>query len=130
MLPVLLLALPAGALADTFDRRRLLIAVQCFLAAVGGAAHRADRASAGCRRRCCSRSPSRLGVGQALTLPAWQAVIPELVPRSQLVSASALGSISVNLARSVGPAVAGVLVAQAGVAVVFAVNAVSFASSR
>ncbi|MGW5672307.1 MFS transporter [Micromonospora sp. NPDC003776] len=125
MLPVLLLALPAGALADTFDRRRLLIAVQCFLAGVGVLLTALTAAG---------RMPAALlltltfglGVGQALTLPAWQAVIPELVPRAQLVSAAALGSISVNLARSVGPAVAGVLVAQAGVAVVFAVNAASF----
>ncbi|MFI6226852.1 MFS transporter [Micromonospora echinospora] len=126
MLPVLLLALPAGALADTFDRRRLLIAVQCFLAATGVLL--AGLTAAG-------RMPPALlltltfaiGVGQALTLPAWQAVIPELVPREQLVSASALGSISINLARAVGPAVAGVLVAQAGVAVVFGLNALSFA---
>ncbi|SCF31628.1 MFS transporter [Micromonospora mirobrigensis] len=125
MLPVLLLALPAGALADTFDRRRLLIGVQLFLATVGvlltvlTAAGRMPPA-------LLLTLTFALGVGQALTLPAWQAVIPELVPRAQLVHASALGSISVNLARSVGPAVAGVLVAQAGVAVVFAVNAVSF----
>ncbi|SBT38273.1 MFS transporter [Micromonospora auratinigra] len=125
MLPVLLLALPAGALADTLDRRRLLIGVQCFLAVVGvlltllTAADRMPPA-------LLLTLTFGLGVGQALTMPAWQAVIPELVPRPQLVSASALGSISVNLARAVGPAVAGVLVAQAGVAVVFAVNAASF----
>ncbi|WP_433686599.1 MFS transporter [Micromonospora carbonacea] len=126
MLPVLLLALPAGALADTLDRRRLLIGVQCFLAAVGvllTALTAADRMPPA----LLLTLTFALGVGQALTLPAWQAVIPELVPREQLVSASALGSISVNLARSVGPAVAGVLVAQAGVAVVFAVNTASFA---
>ncbi|TDC72861.1 MFS transporter [Micromonospora sp. KC606] len=126
MLPVLLLALPAGALADTFDRRRLLIAVQGFLAAVGvllTALTAADRMPPA----LLLTLTFALGAGQALTLPAWQALIPELVPRDQLVSAAALGSISVNLARSVGPAVAGVLVAQAGVAVVFAVNAVSFA---
>ncbi|MEU4568834.1 MFS transporter [Micromonospora sp. NPDC023956] len=126
MLPVLLLALPAGALADIFDRRRLLIAVQGFLAATGVLLTGLTAAD---------RMPPALlltltfaiGVGQALTLPAWQAVIPELVPREQLVSASALGSISVNLARAVGPAVAGVLIAQAGVAVVFGLNALSFA---
>ncbi|MGW4501841.1 MFS transporter [Micromonospora sp. NPDC004336] len=126
MLPVLLLALPAGALADTLDRRRLLIGVQCFLAAVGvllTGLTAADRMPPA----LLLTLTFALGVGQALTLPAWQAVIPELVPRSQLVSASALGSISVNLARAVGPAVAGVLVARAGVATVFAVNAVSFA---
>ncbi|MGC4807322.1 MFS transporter [Micromonospora sp. DT233] len=126
MLPVLLLALPAGALADTLDRRRLLIGVQSFLAAVGvllTALTAADRMPPA----LLLTLTFALGVGQALTLPAWQAVIPELVPREQIVSAAALGSVSVNLARSVGPAVAGVLVAQAGVAVVFAVNAVSFA---
>ncbi|MFC4147110.1 MFS transporter [Micromonospora mangrovi] len=125
MLPVLLLALPAGALADTLDRRRLLIGVQGFLAAVGvllTALTAADRMPPA----LLLTLTFGLGVGQALTLPAWQAVIPELVPRAQLVSAAALGSISVNLARSVGPAVAGLLVAQAGVAVVFAVNAASF----
>ncbi|WP_243422792.1 MFS transporter [Micromonospora globispora] len=126
MLPVLLLALPAGALADTFDRRRLLIGVQCFLAAVG-VLLTALTAVGRMPPALLLTLTFALGVGQALTLPAWQAVIPELVPRAQLVSAAALGSISVNLARSVGPAVAGVLVAKAGVAVVFAVNATSFA---
>nr|MDT0659962.1 MFS transporter [Micromonospora sp. DSM 115978] len=124
MLPILLLALPAGALADAFDRRHLLIAVQCFAASVGLALTLLT---------ATDRMPPALlltltfalGVGQALTLPAWAAIIPELVPRSHLQSASALGSISVNVARSVGPALAGVLVARAGVATVFAVNMVS-----
>jgi MFS family permease len=125
MLPVLLLALPSGALADSFDRRRLLLGVQAYLCAVGLVLTLLTAAG--------EMPPALLltltfglGVGQALTLPAWQALIPELVPRSQLISASALGSISVNLARSVGPAVAGVLVAQVGVAAVFGLNAVSF----
>ena len=64
---------------------------------------------------------------RALTVPAWQALIPDLVPRSQLPSASVLGSISVNLARAVGPALAGVLIAQLGVTAVFGLNALSFA---
>ncbi len=55
-----------------------------------------------------------LGAGSAFTVPAYQAMIPDLVPRSQLSSASALGSINVNLARAVGPAIAGVVVASAG----------------
>jgi MFS family permease len=125
MLPVLLLALPSGTLADTFDRRRLLLAVQLALVVVGAVLTVLT---------ALDRMPPALvlaftfalGVGQALTLPAWQAIIPELVPRSQIPSASALGSISVNLARSVGPAVAGVLIAQTGVAAVFGLNALSF----
>ncbi|MFB9236329.1 MFS transporter [Plantactinospora siamensis] len=123
--PVLLLALPAGALADTFDRRHLLIAVQLFLVVV---------AVALTLLTLTGRMPPALlltltfafGVGQALTLPAWAAVIPELVPREQLRAASALGSISVNVARAVGPAVAGLLIARLGVAPVFGLNALAF----
>ncbi|WP_030489317.1 MFS transporter [Micromonospora chokoriensis] len=125
LLPVLLLALPAGVLADSFDRRHLLIAVQLFLVAV---------AVALTLLTLTNRMPPALlltltfafGVGQALTLPAWAAVIPELVPQDQLRSASALGSISVNMARAVGPAVAGVLIARTNVASVFGLNAVAF----
>lgn len=126
LLPVLLLALPAGVLADSFDRRNLLLAVQLFLVAV---------ALALTLLTLTDRMPPALlltltfafGVGQALTLPAWAAVIPELVPQEQLRSASALGSISVNVARAVGPALAGVLIARTGVAPVFGLNAVAFA---
>jgi MFS family permease len=121
MLPILLLALPAGALADTFDRRHLLIAVQCFAASVG-LALTVLTATGRMPPALLLTLTFALGVGQALTLPAWAAIIPELVPRAHLQSASALGSISVNVARSVGPAIAGLLVARAGVAAVFALN--------
>ena len=125
-LPIVLLALPSGALADTFDRRRLMLGVQAFLVAVGALLTVLTLAQ---------RMPPTLlltltfvlGAGQALVGPAWQAVIPELVPRSQLASASALGAISMNLARAVGPAVAGVLIARTGAGAVFALNTVSFA---
>ena len=125
-LPIVLLALPSGALADTFDRRRLLMAVQLFLLGAGALLTVLT---------FLGRMPPTLlltltfvlGAGQAMTAPAWQAVIPELVPRPQLASASALGAVSMNLARAVGPAVAGVLIARTGVSVVFALNTVSFA---
>ena len=126
MLPVLLLALPAGTLADAFDRRRLLLGVQgsLFLIGAGLAALTA-----------LDRMPPALllvftfalGVGQALTLPTWQAIIPEVVPRDELPAASALGAVNTNLARSAGPAVAGLLVAHIGPAAVFGLNALSFA---
>src|SRR3954451_18194669 len=85
-LPIVLLALPSGALADTFDRRRLLLAVQSFLVAVGVLLTVLTFAQ---------RMPPSLlltltfvlGAGQALTGPAWQSVIPELVPRAQLAPA-------------------------------------------
>ncbi|MEU4427545.1 MFS transporter [Actinoplanes sp. NPDC024001] len=125
-LPIVLLALPSGALADTFDRRQLLIAVQVFLTAVGALL---------AMLTLTGHMPATLlltltfvlGAGQALTAPTWQSLIPELVPRSQLASASALGAISMNLARAVGPAVAGVLIARSGPGVVFGLNTLSFA---
>src|SRR3954447_16189809 len=124
-LPVVLLALPAGALADSLDRRRLLIWVQIFQLAVGVVLVALTLAG--------QMSPAllltltfALGCGMAMTNPTYQALIPELVSRPLLPSASALGSISVNLARAVGPAVAGVLVARIGVAAVFGLNAITF----
>ncbi|MFC0527760.1 MFS transporter [Phytohabitans kaempferiae] len=125
MLPILLFALPAGVLADAFDRRHLLIAVQGSLAVVGlvmTVLTATDRMGP----VLLLTLTFALGTGQALTLPAWAAVIPQLVPREQIRSASALGAISVNVARAIGPAVAGVLVAEAGVAVVFGLNAATF----
>ncbi|MDG4824417.1 MFS transporter [Asanoa sp. WMMD1127] len=125
MLPIVLLALPSGALADTFDRRRLLLVVQsamCAVAVLLAVLTWLDRMPPA----LLLTLTFALGAGQALTVPAWQAVIPELVPRSQLASASALGAISMNVARAVGPAVAGVLIASTGVASVFLLNALSF----
>ncbi|MDX6354214.1 MAG: hypothetical protein QOF98_1117, partial [Streptomyces sp.] len=67
-----------------------------------------------------------VGCGQALMGPGWQAIQPELVPREQIPAAAALGSLNVNLARAVGPAVAGLIVAATGPEVVFGINAASF----
>jgi MFS family permease len=124
-LPVMLLALPAGVLADLIDRRRLLIATQGAMAA--GVGLLASLTGAGLT------TPAVLltllfviGCGQALTAPAWQAIQPDLVPPEQIPAAAALGSMSVNGARAIGPAVAGVLVAVSGPTLVFALNAVSF----
>jgi MFS family permease len=125
MLPVLLLAFPAGVLADVVDRRRMLIAVQCFQAAVGTALA-ALTAVGQMTPALLLTLTFALGCGAAMTIPTYGAIIPELVPRSQLPAASALGAISMNVARAVGPAVAGVLVAQVGVAAVFVLNALSF----
>ena len=124
-LPDLLLALPGGALADVFDRRRLLIGLQLFQVAAGVGLTVLTFAG--------QMTPPlllgftfALGAASALATPAYQALIPELVPRDQLSSAAALGGISVNLARAIGPAVAGLLIARIGVAAVFALNAAAF----
>jgi len=125
MLPFMFLALPAGVLADTLDRRRYLIAVHLFLTVTAGLL--AAATYAGMMRPALLLTLTFVeGAGSALAIPAWQAIIPELVPRSQLPSASALGSINQNLARAIGPAIAGVMVSHLGVAPVFALNAATF----
>ncbi|GAA1567466.1 MFS transporter [Dactylosporangium maewongense] len=125
-LPVLLLALPAGALADIFDRRHLLIAVQLFMTMIGAAMAVATVLGAMTPALMLTLTFA-LGSGAALTAPAFGAVIPELVPRRELAHASALGAVSVNLARAVGPALAGLAIARIGIAGVFAFNALSIA---
>ncbi|GIJ71929.1 MFS transporter [Virgisporangium ochraceum] len=121
MLPALLLSLPAGAVADSFDRRQLLIVVQAYLLIV--AVVMTGLTAVGEMPPALLLTLTfGLGVGQALTLPAWQALVPELVPRDQLPAASALGGISVNAARAIGPAIAGLLISHVGVAAVFGFN--------
>ncbi|MCV7433393.1 MFS transporter [Mycolicibacterium bacteremicum] len=127
-LPVMLLALPSGVLADLIDRRRLLIATQGAMAATVGML--AVLTGFGLT------TPTVLllllfliGCGAALTMPAWQAIQPDLVPAQQIPAAAALGSMSMNGARAIGPAIAGALVSLSGPEVVFGLNAVSFAGT-
>ncbi|MFJ4655416.1 MFS transporter [Nocardia sp. NPDC088792] len=124
-LPVMLLSVPSGVLADLMDRRRLLIGAQTSMAVL--AALLAVLTATG------HTTPGALllvlfllGCGQALTGPAWQAIQPDLVPRSQIPAAAALSSMGMNVGRAVGPALAGALVAVTGPTTVFALNAVSF----
>jgi MFS family permease len=124
-LPDVLLALPAGALADAFDRRRLLIGLQLFQVVVG-VGLTALTIAGQMTPPLLLAFTFALGAGSAMAVPPYQALIPELVPREQLPSASALGSISVNLARAIGPAVAGLLIAHIGVGAVFALNTATF----
>ncbi|MFF3732310.1 MFS transporter [Streptomyces sp. NPDC002476] len=124
-LPVLLLGIPAGALADIVDRRKLLLASQVLMFTAAGLL-----AALTALGRMDSYGVLALtfvlGCGSALMNPAWQAIQPELVPREQIPSAAALGGVNMNLARAVGPALGGLVVALAGTATVFAVNAASF----
>jgi MFS family permease len=125
LLPVMLLSLPAGVMADVLDRRRLLLFVQLVMAGTAGAL--AWLTAVGLTTPAVLLVLTfLLGCGQAVSGPAWQAIQPELVPREQIPAAATLGSLTVNLARAVGPAIAGVLVAATGPSAVFAINAVSF----
>jgi len=124
-LPVVLLALPSGVLADRYDRRTVLLAAQFAMLAVSTALTVlafADALTPG----LLLGLTFLLGCGTALMGPAWQAIQPELVERRQLGQAAALGAVNVNLARALGPAVGGAVVAAAGAGWVFAFNAASY----
>lgn len=124
-LPVFLLTIPAGVIAEFVDRRRLLLAVQAFQAVAGGllaALTLTGRMNPG----LLLAFTFILGAGAAVQLPAYQAFIPALVPRTQLGAAASLSSLGVNLARAVGPAIAGVLVTSLGVGGLFVLNTASF----
>jgi MFS family permease len=124
-LPVFLLALPAGALADVIDRRRLLLAAQGWML-LAAAALAAVTAAGVVTPWLLLALTFALGLGFALNAPAWQAVVPELVPRAEVPAAVALNGVSVNASRAVGPALGGVLVAAAGPGAAFLLNALSF----
>ena len=124
-LPMFFLAVPAGALADIVERRRLLLIGNLFaFAAVSALSY---------WTLLGRTSPAMLlgltfavGLGEALEGPAFQAVVTELVPRSELPTAVSLNSAGYNLARAVGPALGGLVVARAGAGANFLLNALTF----
>jgi predicted MFS family arabinose efflux permease len=124
-LPIMVFSLASGAIADNFSRRRVMLAAQFFMLAV----------SVGLALAAWFDllSPWGLlgftfliGCGTALNNPSWQASVGDMVPRADLPAAVALNSVGFNLTRSVGPAIGGAIVASAGAAAAFAVNACSY----
>ncbi len=125
-LPVLLLAVPAGALADITDRRRFLVLTNSFMLAVSAVL--ALVAALGWLGPWGLLAlTALLSVGAALNSPAWSATVPMTLPRAELSQGLVLNSMGFNVARAIGPAIGGLLVASLGVAVAFAANAVTFA---
>lgn len=130
-LPVLFLGFFAGATADIYDRRRLLIAWQCWMLA--SVAILAVLTFLGVVSPVALLAFTfLLNIGSAMNNPAWQAIVPELVPEGQLANAVTLNAASNNLARAVGPALGGLLVAafaraDTGAGWVFLLNSASFA---
>ena len=122
MLPVFLLALPAGALADILDRRHFLIGAQLWMTAVALALCALTFADALGPWGLVALTFA-LGAGLAMNFPAWGATTPELVPREDLVGAIALNGIGFNITRAIGPALGGVVIAWAGIGAAFALNA-------
>src|SRR3954471_6263107 len=124
-LPTFLIGLPAGALGDILDRRKLMLASQFFMlvcATVLGVLTLMDRITVA----SVLALTFGIGLGSALLRPSWQAVQPELVEREEIPQAAALNGVSMNMARAVGPAIGGVVVAVTSAGAVFIANAVSF----
>src|SRR5256885_14169004 len=101
-LPVMLLALPAGAIADIVDRRRLLISVQVYFLIVIGALALLTALDMTTPWGLLAFTFA-VGVGTAVTMPAWAAIVPELVPADALASAPALNSVGLNISPATGP---------------------------
>ena len=124
-LPYFLLALPAGSAGDIFDRRKLVLFTESWM--MGIALILAILTIAGVMSPWILLVLTfALSAGDAFETPTWRAILPELVPKEDLAEASALNGIEFNLARAVGPALAGMLISVAGVATAFIANFVSF----
>ena len=124
-LPIMLLALPAGAVADNLDRRIVMLCAQGFMLVASCALALAAWAGALTPWTLLAFTFA-IGCGTAFNNPAWQASVGDMVPRAALPGAVALNSMGFNIARSVGPALGGAIVAAAGAAGAFAVNAASY----
>jgi MFS family permease len=124
-IPILLLAVPAGTLGDLLDRRRLILASQLVML-IAAAALAVLSAESALTPVVLLALLFLIGAGGAASAPTWQTLSPELVPAPERPQAIALGSVNQNLARAVGPAIGGILLAATSAALVFGVNAVSF----
>lgn len=122
-LPVFLLGLASGALADILDRRRFLVFTQFWVAAVAVLIAAVSAAGAMGAQLLLVLTFAN-GIGLAMRMPVFAAIVPGLVPRAQLGPALALNGVAMNASRIVGPIIAGALIAGAGSAYVFALNAV------
>jgi MFS family permease len=124
IMPVFLLALPGGALADIIDRRTFLLGTQIWtiLAATLLAVLTLCHLMTAIWLLVLTFA---IGIGTALTAPAWSAIVPELVPREDMVQAIALNGIGYNLTRAVGPAIAGFLILLGGSSLAFSMYAIS-----
>src|SRR5271155_5727893 len=123
-LPICLLAIPAGALADIFDKRRFLIVVE-IVATVVSAIYAVIVGLGLATPGNLLTFTFLIGAAGALTVPAWQAVVPQLVPRSDLAPAIAANSVGVNISRALGPALGGVTISAYGIVAPFWINAAS-----
>src|SRR5262245_46011973 len=124
-LPFFALGLPAGALADIVDRRRLLVVTQLAMAVAVGTLAVVTLTGIVTPSLLLALAFA-LGIASALNDPAWYAIVPELLPNEELAAGVTLNGVGVNVARTLGPALGGFVVAAAGPAIVFVLDALSF----
>ncbi|HEY4529948.1 MAG TPA: MFS transporter [Luteimonas sp.] len=124
-LPIMLFSLVAGAMADNLDRRRMMLGAQVFMLLVSTALALCTWAGL-VTPWLLLLFTFLIGCGAAFNAPAWQASVGDMVPRHELAGAVAFNSMGFNIARSVGPAVGGAIVAAAGAAAAFGINALSY----
>jgi MFS family permease len=124
-LPIMLFSLAAGAIADNFNRRQVMLVAQCLMLTVSAVL--TLFAYLGLITPWLLLTFTFfIGCGVALNNPSWQASVGDIVPRADLPAAVALNSVGFNLTRAIGPAIGGAIVAAAGAAAAFAVNTVSY----
>jgi MFS family permease len=123
--PIMLLSLIAGAIADSFDRRKVMIAAQLFMIVVSALLTLFALLDL-ITPWALLAFTFLIGCGTALNNPSWQASVGDIVPRADLPAAVSLNSMGFNITRSVGPAIGGAIVAAAGAAAAFAVNTLSY----
>ena len=124
IMPVFLLAIPGGAMADIVDRRAFLIGTQIWTV-TSAILVAVLTLTGGMTATWLLILTFAIGIGSALTQPAWSAIIPELVPREDLVGAITLNGIGFNLTRAIGPALAGFLILLGGPGLTFSLYAMS-----
>jgi len=124
-LPVFLVMLPAGAIADMMDRRRLLLFTQWWMVLASGSLGLMTLTHC-IHPRTLLLFTFLLGLGAVMNDPAWQAITPEVVSRENHAAAVALNSAGFNVARAIGPALGGIVIAVAGSGSAFLLNALSF----
>jgi MFS family permease len=123
-LPMFLFALPAGALADIVDKRRFLIIAEIVIAVVAAMSAVVVWLNF-VNPTILLLFTFLLGAGAAFTAPAWQSVVPQLVPKQDLAAAIASNGVGVNISRAIGPALGGVIIGGLGIAAPFWINALS-----
>ena len=124
-LPFFILALPAGSIGDIVDRRKLILRTELWMLVVAVVLATTTLAHM-ITPWLLLFLTFALSVGDAVEAPTWRAILPELVSKEDLSPALALNGIEFNLARAVGPALAGFLIAAVGVGIAFVLNALSF----